>query len=202
MNSPTSPSVASLSPRSASMGISRGRFQMLRVPVHTLNATIHPPTQPPYQQPASECALLPVACAGLVNVRILPSRGASFRMSSKHAEFWRRRQAIPIAPHAGCLDLLAAPHTGVPALTVPLIAARGCVATICASGLDWWTRHRSIRAEHAAITFLRAQPGSATGALVKELARIGRHRFGFGRTTCRADYRRFQHDLRQWSSPS
>jgi hypothetical protein len=43
--------------------------------------------------------------------------------------------------------------------------------------LDRWARRRAVRAEHAAIAFLRAQHSAAARALVEELTRCRRHRF-------------------------
>jgi hypothetical protein len=48
----------------------------------------------------------------------------------------------------------------------------------CAHILDRWARHGAIGAEHAAFSFLRLEPRSASLAFVQELAGIGRHIFG------------------------
>ena len=48
-----------------------------------------------------------------------------------------------------------------------------------ALGLNWWTRHRAVGTENATIAYLRSQPLPATGALIKELAGIGRHSLRF-----------------------
>src|SRR5665811_2032515 len=41
--------------------------------------------------------------------------------------------------------------------------------------LDRWTRHRSVRTEHAAIAELRLKPFATALAVIEELAGIGRH---------------------------
>src|ERR1043166_7729165 len=52
-------------------------------------------------------------------------------------------------------------------------AAGGCVSLAGARGLDRRARHRTIRAEHAAVARLRAQHRATPGALIKEPARGG-----------------------------
>jgi hypothetical protein len=49
----------------------------------------------------------------------------------------------------------------------------------CALRLNRRARHRAVRTEDAAITRLWPQHGPATGAFVKELAGVDRHRFRF-----------------------
>ncbi len=45
------------------------------------------------------------------------------------------------------------------------------------SGLHWWALDCSVRTEHAAITGLWLEPLATPLAVVKELARAGRHFF-------------------------
>lgn len=55
-------------------------------------------------------------------------------------------------------------------------AGRGRLVTL-ARRLNRRTRHRAVRAEHAAIALLRAQPCAATRAHIEKLAGICRHGF-------------------------
>lgn len=41
--------------------------------------------------------------------------------------------------------------------------------------MNWWARHRAVRAENAAIAGLRFEPLAAVFAIVEELAGIRRH---------------------------
>ena len=54
------------------------------------------------------------------------------------------------------------------------------------TGLHWRTRHVAIRAEYATVACLRFEPYIAIGAVIEELTRVARHRFGFGVTAVRA----------------
>ena len=64
------------------------------------------------------------------------------------------------------------------------MSARGQKRTLGGdiTGLHWRTRHVAIRAEHATVTCLRFEPYVAIGAVVEDLTRVSRHRFGFGAT--------------------
>src|SRR4051812_45512130 len=44
--------------------------------------------------------------------------------------------------------------------------------------LNRWTRHRPIRAEHAAVTIFRLEATAAPRAVIEELAGVGGHRLG------------------------
>src|SRR5581483_1246112 len=54
------------------------------------------------------------------------------------------------------------------------------------------TRHRAVRAEHAAVAGLRLEPGAAAAAHIEKLARVGRHCLDLGRGAMRACDRRLQ----------
>jgi hypothetical protein len=58
--------------------------------------------------------------------------------------------------------------------------------------LDRRARHGAVRAEHAAVSSQRLKPGATGLAVVKELARIGRHRLGCLVPTDRASQGRFK----------
>jgi len=56
--------------------------------------------------------------------------------------------------------------------------------------LDGWAFNRTVRAKHAAMSFLWFEQGSATLTFIEELAGMNRHGFCFGMTAVRAsDYR-------------
>src|SRR5713101_8813881 len=61
-----------------------------------------------------------------------------------------------------------------------------------ALGLDRRAWHRTVGAEHATVTLLRTQHRAAPGALVEELAGVGRHTFRFGGSGKRACDDRFK----------
>jgi hypothetical protein len=70
-------------------------------------------------------------------------------------------------------------HVGSP-------GASACIATVTrALGLDWRTRHRTVRAEHATIAGFWPQPRAAARAFVEEQARVGRHEFDLLHTAVR-----------------
>ena len=54
------------------------------------------------------------------------------------------------------------------------------------------TLHRAERTKDATVTGIGAQQRLAVGALVKELASIGRHRFQLGKSAIRAGQHRFK----------
>jgi len=65
--------------------------------------------------------------------------------------------------------------------------------------LDWWTRHRAVGAEHAAIARLRLQLRAAAGAFIEELAGIGRHGLHFCNGAMRTgDGRLKKHRISSW----
>jgi len=64
-------------------------------------------------------------------------------------------------------------------------AAPGRPSLAGALCLDRRTRHRTVRAEHAAIARFWPQRRAAAAALVKELAGVGRHGFRLGCSTMR-----------------
>lgn len=66
--------------------------------------------------------------------------------------------------------------------------------------LDRRTWHRAVGAKHAAITRLGFEPGAAAVAVIKELAGIGRHRFGGLVVASRTGNGRFQYHPADTSS--
>ena len=59
--------------------------------------------------------------------------------------------------------------------------------------LNWRTRHRAVRAEHAAVARLRSKQTVAVSTLVEKLARIGRHDLPYGDAALRAGQHGFEH---------
>ncbi|AEV36569.1 Transposase [Pseudovibrio sp. FO-BEG1] len=60
--------------------------------------------------------------------------------------------------------------------------------------LDWWARDGAVRAVYAAVAGQRFQQGAAAFALIKPLAGIGGHHFGFAVAAIRASHCAFKHN--------
>jgi hypothetical protein len=57
-----------------------------------------------------------------------------------------------------------------------LRAAGGSARFAGAHCLNWRTRHRTVRAEHATVSRFWFEPNTASGAIIKELASVRWHR--------------------------
>lgn len=84
-----------------------------------------------------------------------------------------------------------------------LVSAKSAdpLATRLVSSLNWWTRHRSVTAEHAAVTRLWSKDNVAFFALIKPLASIGGHDFSPAVSTLRTGQHRRQEHFGQGLTP-
>src|ERR1700730_2182339 len=92
-------------------------------------------------------------------------------------------------------DRSTRPHetsAGPPSLANSATSVSTGAASRRLARLDGWTRHRTIRAEHAAIARFRPQKLAATRAVVEELTAVGRHDLNLRGAAVRAGYRRFE----------
>ena len=85
-----------------------------------------------------------------------------------------------------------------------LVSAKSAdpLATRLVSSLNWRTRHRSVTAEHAAVTRLWSKDHVAFFALIEPLASIGGHDFSPAVSTLRTGQHRRQEHFGQGLTPA